>query len=99
VIYKSRGGKLVPVAEREYEFGHVVWGGSILGRPAFIIGGRKGNRELNLFEAGPGGEIGCLTLDNSGGASNIAVRHESGRELILAANREIGEVALYELRA
>ena len=99
-IYKETGGKLVPILEHEYEFGHVVWGGTMLGRPAFIIGGRKGNRELNLFQwDAAGASIQRTMLDNSGGASNIAVHHESGRELILAANREIGEVALYEITA
>jgi len=41
----------------------------------------------------------CISflVDDSGGASNIAVRNEAGRDLILAANREIGEVALYEI--
>ncbi len=100
VIYKETGGKLVPMLEHEYEFGHVVWGGTILGKPAFIIGGRKGNRELNLFEWDAVNQsIKRTLIDNSGGPSNIAVYHKPGRELILAANREIGEVALYEITA
>ncbi len=99
-IYKEKSGKLEPVAEHEYEFGHVVWGGTILGQPAFIIGGRKGNRELNLFQwEAATGTIKRTLVDNSGGSSNIAVHHKPGKDLILAANREIGEVALYEITA
>ncbi len=98
LIYKTKGGILEPILEREYEFGHVVWGGSIAGKSAFIIGGRKGNRELNVFTWNPAtASIDRFLVDDSGGASNIAVRHEADRDLILAANREIGEVALYEI--
>jgi len=98
VIYKEMNGKLVPILQHEYEFGHVVWGGTILGKPAFIIGGRKGNRELNLFQwDAPTASLTRTLIDNSGGASNIAVHHKADSEVILAANREIGEVALYEI--
>ncbi len=98
MIYRKKGEKLIPVLEHEYEFGHVVWGGKIAGKPAFIIGGRKGNRELNCFtwNASSGG-IDRFMIDNSGGASNIAVYHKADSDMILAANREIGEVALYEI--
>ncbi|MDP2791039.1 MAG: hypothetical protein Q8O15_04700 [Rectinemataceae bacterium] len=100
VIYKENGGVLVPILEHEYEFGHVVWGGKIAGKPAFIIGGRKGNRELNCFAWDPAaGTIVRTLIDNSGGASNIAVYHKAESDMILAANREIGEVALYEIKA
>lgn len=65
-----------------------------------IIGGRKGNRELNCFFADPKtGGFERVLIDGSGGPSNIAVHHKPGVDVILAANREIGEVALYELRA
>ncbi len=99
-IYRSVGGGLVPVLEHGYEFGHVVWGGRIAGTPAFVIGGRKGNRQLNCFtwDAAAGDFVRTL-IDDTGGASNIAVHHEPDRDVILAANREIGEVALYEIRA
>jgi len=98
VVYKEKNGKLEKILEHEYEFGHVVWGGAILGTPSFIIGGRKGNRELNLFQWNAAlGKLDRTLIDNTGGPSNIAVHHLPDRELILTANREIGEVALYEL--
>jgi hypothetical protein len=98
VIYKLVGGKLAAVHKHEYEFGHVVWGGKILGRPAFIIGGRKGNRELNCFQVDEStGKITHFTIDNTGGPSNIAVLNRKGTDVVLAANREIGEMAVYEI--
>jgi len=97
-IYKQRGGALVQLLAHEYEFGHVVWGGTLAGKPAFIIGGRKGNRELNVFTWNAAkGAIDRFLVDDKGGASNIAVHHKGDRDVILAANREIGEVALYEI--
>lgn len=98
VIYKVSDNGLVPIHEYEYEFGHVVWGGMIRNKPSFIIGGRKGNRELNCFQTdGNSGRITHFTIDNTGGPSNIAVINTETADLILAANREIGEVALYEI--
>lgn len=98
VIYKATQGKLNPIHEHEYEFGHVVWGGKILNKPTFIIGGRKGNRELNCFQMSETpGKIEHFTIDNTGGPSNIAVLNKNGSDQILAANREIGEMAIYEI--
>ncbi|AIF50326.1 hypothetical protein [Pelosinus sp. UFO1] len=98
IIYKSIDGKLIPIHEHAYEFGHVVWGGKILNKPSFIIGGRKGNRELNCFQMDDdSGKIKHFTIDNTGGPSNIAVLNKKTSDVILAANREIGEVAIYEI--
>lgn len=96
LIYKKIDGKLVPVHEYEYEFGHVVWGGEILNKPSFIIGGRKGSRELVCFQMNSG-KIEHFIIDNTGGPSNIAVINTKDSDIILAANREIGEVAVYEI--
>jgi len=98
LIYKYLNGKLTVIHEHECEFGHVVWGGKIMNKAAFIIGGRKGNRELNCFQVDEAtGQIKHFTLDNTAGASNIAVINLPGMDVVLAANREIGEVAIYEI--
>lgn len=100
IIYKSIDNTLIPIHEHEYEFGHVVWGGKILHKSSFIIGGRKGNRELNCFQLDENsGQIKHFTIDNTGGPSNIAVLHKKNSDVILAANREIGEIAIYEITA
>jgi hypothetical protein len=96
-IYKYINDKLLPIHEHEYEFGHVVWGGRILNKPSFIIGGRKGNRELNCFQMDASGQIKHFTIDNTGGPSNIAVLNKQTSDVILAANREIGEIAVYKI--
>ena len=99
IIYKYTDNKLTPIHEHEYEFGHVVWGGKISNKPSFIIGGRKGNRELNCFQLDDAsGQIKHFTIDNTAGPSNIAVLNKKNSDVILAANREIGEIAVYEIK-
>lgn len=97
-IYKKIEGKLTVIHEHEYEFGHVVWGGTIANKPSFIIGGRKGNRDVVLFQRDDiTGNIVETLIDNTGGPSNIAVINKKDKDVILAANREIGEIAIYEI--
>jgi hypothetical protein len=95
-IYKEVEGKWTCIHEHDYEFGHVVWGGTITGKPAFIIGGRKGDMELIIYTI-EDGKIVETIVDNTGGASNIAVVNLEGKDVILAANRQIGEYAIYEV--
>ena len=98
IIYKNINGKLTPIHEHNYEFGHVVWGGRILGKPSLIIGGRKGNRDVVIYQVDETGKIKETLVDNTGGPSNIAVQNLENSDVILAANREIGEVAVYKIK-
>lgn len=97
-IYKKSGDTWKLIHQHNYEFGHVVWGGKITGRPAFIIGGRKGAMEVVIFTMEEGKMVETL-VDNTGGPSNIAVYNLDDRDVILAANRQIGEYAIYEVFA
>ncbi|WP_105613976.1 hypothetical protein [Vallitalea okinawensis] len=96
-IYKQIDGNWKVIYEHNYEFGHVVWGGKILGQSAFIIAGRKGDMEMIIYTVGDNGEIKETLVDNTGGPSNIAVVNLEDKDIILAANRQIGEVAIYEI--
>lgn len=95
-IYKCIDGKWQVIHEHDYEFGHVVWGGQLQGKPAFIIAGRKGEMEHIIFTMEKGKIIETL-VDNTGGPSNIAVVNKEDKDIILAANRQIGEMAIYEI--
>ena len=99
VIYKNISGKWTSIYECELEFGHVVWGGSILNKPSFIIGERKGSTKLICVQMKENIDEGLAVtlIENTGGTSNIAVAHLQEKEIVLAANREIGQVAIYEL--
>lgn len=95
-IYKKINNEWIVIHEHEYEFGHVVWGGRLAGEPAFIIGGRKGAMEVIIYTQSEDGIVETL-IDNTGGPSNIAVYNLVDRDVILAANRQIGEYAIYEV--
>lgn len=79
------------------DFGHVVWGGYLQGEPCFIGGNRRRNKELFLVR-GVKAEEPCFStemIDVGQGPSNIAVLNEGEKDVILAANREIAQAALY----
>lgn len=97
-IYKLKEGKWIPVYTHSCEFGHVVWGGKLRNVPSFIIGERKGNMKLVCLQYDDKEKaFQEILIDNTGGPSNIAVRNGSDRDLILAANRQVGEIAVYEI--
>lgn len=98
VIYKEVDGILKEIHTHEYEFGHVVWGGDINNVPAFIIGGRKGKMELIVYTQDEADNIAEQIIDNTGGASNIDVYQWKNEVFVLAANRQIGEIALYSFK-
>jgi len=98
-ICKRRNGGWQSLWQWPLEFGHVVWVGRILGKPGVLAGSRGGAKELVLLRP-PCGENTSperIVIDRGVGATQVAVMHEEGRELILSANHGAGEVALYEL--
>lgn len=95
-IYKQNNDKWEVIYERDLEFGHVVWAGTILGEESFIIGGRQGKRELLIINYRDGKFVETL-IDDTGGASNISVINLDNKDIILAANRQAGEYAIYEI--
>lgn len=96
-IYKELDGHYNVIHEYDFEFGHVVWGGLLAGKPSFIIAGRKGKMETVIFQVDADGKIKETLVDNTGGASNIAVVNLEDRDIILAANRQVAEIAIYEV--
>lgn len=97
-IYKNVDGEWKVVCNHTYEFGHVVWGGTLAGEKSFIIGGRKGKQEVICYQYNE--EIGIISktlIDNVGGPSNISVINLEDKDVILAANRQIGQVAIYDI--
>ena len=97
-IYKKQDGvyKQVYVYPVIEDFYHVVKACTLRGVPTFIGGCRRGARELfyiqwntntNTFESG--------LIDKEVGPSNVEIIHLKEKDVIVSANREIGEGALY----
>lgn len=98
-IYKRIDGEFRKVFEHPEvsEFYHVVVGTTLAGLPVFIGGCRRGRQQLfyvRVARADPL-EFQVEIIEEGVGPSNVYVRHEAGRDLIVAANREKAEAALY----
>jgi hypothetical protein len=98
-VYKKIGGRFVQVFEHPEvsEFYHVVVGATLSGEPVFIGGCRRGKQQLFYVRAKRKTplELEAVLIEAGVGPSNACVVHESGRDIIVAANREKAEAALY----
>lgn len=78
------------------EFLHAIWSGRLEGRPTVVIGHRKGDRKLIAFYWN---QEKCNyeteVLDEGCGAANVYGYSENGKDILIAANREINEIAMY----
>lgn len=97
-IYKLIEGKYKEVFayEKATEFAHSIWAGKVYGKPAAIIGHRKGTRDLlaityeNVYKV--------HILDPDVGSANVLRYTEDGVEYLVSTNREINEIAFYEIQ-
>ena len=81
---------------QEFPFLHAIWGGELNGEPCALIGHRKGDRDLlRVYYDRSANEYRLERLDHDCGPANVLAYSDGGRELIVAANRETNEVALY----
>lgn len=98
-VYKKRGGKYERIFEHPEvsEFYHVVVGAELRGRSVFLGGCRRGKLELFYVapREGAPSELEAVLIEEGVGPSNVTVIHEPDRDVIVSANREKGEAALY----
>jgi hypothetical protein len=98
-IYKRRENECSLLYEYpgDTDFLHVAWGGKLRGENVFIGGARGGNKELFLLRW-QDGKIVSEIIEAGAGPANISVVNGKDRDLILAANHESGEGAVYLVR-
>lgn len=96
-IHKLSGGvyKTIYTHPEPLEFAHAIWGGVLCGKPAAIVGHRRGRRELICLTGDEAAGFGCQVIDRDVGAANVFHDIVDGREIILSTNREVNEVAVY----
>lgn len=97
-VYHASGEGYVKVFEygEKIEFAHAICADIICGRPMAVIGHRKGKRDLLSVEYA-GGEYRVGVIDRDVGPANVLHAVVDGKDVLLSANREINEVAYYEL--
>ena len=97
-IYEKKNGKfeIAYTYPEKLEFLHAIFGGDVCGQPTWIIGNRKGDRLLLAFTY-ENGAYTAQELDRGRGAANVLHYVHDGKDILIAANRETDEIALYEL--
>jgi hypothetical protein len=100
-IYKKKnhGFEKVYDYEKKTEFTHAIYAGTFCGRQALIVGHRKGERNLLAFfwdeqKKTYQSEI----IDADCGSANVYYYEHQGKSVLISANREIDEVAMYTIK-
>ena len=98
-IYQKKDGRYVLdyTYPEKLEFLHAIFGGEILGKPTWILGHRKGDRHLLAFTHEAGQGYTAQLMDQGCGAANVLHYTYEGKDILIATNREINEIARYEL--
>lgn len=101
-IYHRQDGGWKPVYTypSKAEFSHAILAGTIGSVNAVIIGHRQGARDLLLFTYDKAtSSYQYQKIDEDCGAANVMLFHDGTRQFLVAANREINEIALYEIES
>ena len=97
-IYKKIDGVFQQVYqyEKSADFTHAIYGGLLCGKPAVVVGHRKGERNLIAFTYDSEAKAyKSEILDYDCGSANVYHYVKDGRDIIIGANREIDEIAMY----
>lgn len=99
-IYKKQDGHYQPVYEygEALPFSHGFYGGMVCGQPTLLVGHRAGSRDLLAFTWDrESGAYEPQLLDKDVGPANLMLYQREGRDILISANREIDEIAMYIL--
>lgn len=97
-VYKKVEGRYVDIYTYpdKYEFSHGIYSGRIGKKDMAIIGHRKGARDLLAFFY-DGEKYVSEYIDRDVGPANVRIYEKDGRTRLIATNREIDEIAFYEV--
>lgn len=100
MIYKKQDGVFEKVYqyEKDAEFTHAIYGGMLCGKPSLVVGHRKGERNLIVFTYNYDTKTyEAQVIDHDCGPANVYHYEKDGKDILIATNREIDEVAMYTL--
>lgn len=101
-IYKRQEGTFQKVYEygERAEFVHAIYGGMLCGVPQVVVGHRQGKRNLIAFRYDKEkGLYQSELIDEDCGSANVYHYVKDGKDVIISANREIDQVAMYTLES
>ena len=99
-INKRVNGQWKVIYSCPMEFAHGIWGGTLLGKPVFCYWIHERGRRTVRSVLYQGSGKRCFFADRAEtgiGPSNIRGLSHEGKDYILAAAREAGELVLFEL--
>ncbi|MBQ3105412.1 MAG: hypothetical protein IJC59_06080 [Lachnospiraceae bacterium] len=97
-IYRQEEGSYRKVYEfpEKRRFLHSIYGGMLAGRPAFVVGHREEQRSLLAIRYDKtAGTYYYESIDEGCGPANVYHYEHDGKEILIATNREINEIAMY----
>jgi hypothetical protein len=104
IYHLDEHGNYVPqwkygVPEKETEMLHATWADTILGKPSWIVGWRKGTKNTIIitWDAEAGDYKTEFIDQNTGCANAMHFVNSKGQDVVIGTNREIDEAALYIL--
>ncbi|BCN29336.1 hypothetical protein [Anaeromicropila herbilytica] len=100
-IYKKKKGtyELEYQYEKKAEFTHAIYGGNLCGKPSLIVGHRQGERNLIVFTYNENEKkYESQIIDKDCGPANVYRYVNEDKDILIATNREIDEVAMYILQ-
>lgn len=83
--------------EAETEMLHATWAGNLLGKPAWVVGWRMGTKDTIAITWKDGAYQTEFIDQNAGCANVMHFVNQDGKDVLVAANREIDEVAMYTI--
>lgn len=89
----------LPIPEKDTEMIHATWASEILGKNTWVVGWRKGTKDtIAVTWDEKAGDYKVDYIDKNTGCANVChFKNKDGKDVIVATNREIDEVALYTL--
>jgi hypothetical protein len=87
----------LPIPEKDTEMLHATWADTILGKPTWVVGWRKGTKDtIAITWDENAGDYHVEYLDkNTGCANAMHFVNKNGQNVIIGTNREIDEIAMY----
>ena len=100
-IWHRKDGAYVPIwhFEEDTPFTHAICGGVIAGNPTFVVGHRAGKKNLMAVRYDrEKADYRVTLIDEGRGPANVMhYVNDAGVDILIAANRETDEVAMYEI--
>jgi hypothetical protein len=99
-IFKKIDGeyKSVYTYPKHMDFYHAIYAGKLNGVPSFVLGARKEGMDLFVVQYDHDkSEFVTIVLDTEVGSSNARIINTPNGDLVISANRQIGQAAIYKV--